>query len=500
MMNCFPVIYEGELFYSLIARYKRMTGITNKKSLRCDFYGKDVSLESVYFVIHADKIVSNLPMNTLIKPEDIIKNNSLYRFFTAFVDREEALEVLKSMRKDEGYNGFAKLGLIGSKVELNNRLKYCYRCVEEDIEKYGESYWRVLHQIPGVLTCEKHKVRLSESNVCSSNSRLEHICLDTISIKPNDFGLSDKIATLNDNYIKNVKYILENDIENKNKDFYNGFIIDRFRGKGVVSAGGNIKIDKFEMEFIEYYGQEYLNLMQSGIDVKQKSNWLRRFVRNDNKKRHPLRYLLILEFLGISFEEYITNKSVRGKLTSKVVHTPRLDIDEQRKRWLKFLAEHQGLSKSELKKLGKGLYTWLYRHDNQWFNDVTPKRKNGSNIENVKEWTSADNELLNRVKIAVSEMLSCEGKPIRLTKAAIRRHLSEGKSFNNKKLVRTNQYIYEITESNEVYWERKIKWAIEELYKEGLKVSRYKVQLKAGFGGTCQDKIKKLIDKILYEL
>ena len=42
MLNFFPRIYEGELLYSIVSRYKLKAGIINKKALMKDLYGKEV--------------------------------------------------------------------------------------------------------------------------------------------------------------------------------------------------------------------------------------------------------------------------------------------------------------------------------------------------------------------------------------------------------------------------------------------------------------------------
>jgi hypothetical protein len=68
--------------------------------------------------------------------------------------------------------------------------------------------------------------------------------------------------------------------------------------------------------------------------------------------------------------------------------------------------------------------------------------------------------------------------------------------FDNKKLIKTQQYIKEVTEDIHSYRIRKIKWAIEELYIREKNLTIYKVQLYAGFGGNNKE-MKKLIEKIM---
>ena len=86
MLNFFPRIYEGELLYSIVSRYKLKAGIINKKALMKDLYGKEVTLNSIYFPVHIEALISNMPPNIVINEKDIIENNTLFKIFSAFLD------------------------------------------------------------------------------------------------------------------------------------------------------------------------------------------------------------------------------------------------------------------------------------------------------------------------------------------------------------------------------------------------------------------------------
>jgi hypothetical protein len=70
--------------------------------------------------------------------------------------------------------------------------------------------------------------------------------------------------------------------------------------------------------------------------------------------------------------------------------------------------------------------------------------------------------------------------------------------FLNEKLVKTQRYLKAVTEDIEIYRVRKIKWAIAKMIKNGERLTVYKIQLKAGFGGGNKE-IKTLIQGLLEE-
>ena len=325
----------------------------------------------MYFPVHIKKLVSNIPVNALINEEDIIEKNTLYKIFTAFLDKERKAVIYNGMIEGEKFNAFQPLGLVGSKIIMKDKLYFCEKCMKEDIRKYGESYWRVIHQIPGVYTCNKHNVLLKESEVLSSNSRIEYSCLSE-SIRGKEVECRFEFMNINLKYVDMIEDLYKLDLEGKDKEFFDALYIDKLREKGFTSKNGSLKLREMEEAFIEFYSQEYLELMQSYIEVG--NSWLRRFIRKSKKQKHVLRHLLMIQFLGLTIEEVFSIEEVEGKGEYTYIPNPRLDREVQRERWLQVLRDNPGLNKSQYKKIGKGLYSWLYKNDNEWFENITPKK------------------------------------------------------------------------------------------------------------------------------
>lgn len=52
-------------------------------------------------------------------------------------------------------------------------IKFCSVCARDDLFNFGVSYWHLSHQIPGVESCSKHRIRLSHLEL-PTTSKLEH--------------------------------------------------------------------------------------------------------------------------------------------------------------------------------------------------------------------------------------------------------------------------------------------------------------------------------------
>lgn len=500
MINFFPVLYHDELLYSAVSRYKRMSGIISRKALESDLFNRSVGKLSVLFPQDINHFISNFPPYSKVTTKDIIMNHTMYPFYTAFLDHDKSTDIYGKMANKNARNIENIVGLAGNKVKPNSYLRYCPLCFKKDIEEIGESYWRRLHQTPGVFYCSQHQVLLKDSSVVINDSRVsdyvsaDHdVCNDqiTIDILPKGF------KELNLEYIKNCTFLFNN-AERKDLTFIINFYIDRLREEALASRGGTLYIERLTEAFLQLYPQEYLKLMNSFVDTNQKTNWLRLFVRHNKKNRSPLRHLLFLQFLDVGVNALFNCTAVTGKISTNTKRTPLYSLAERRKEWLNLIQEHPGANRSELKTIGKGLHTWIYTHDWEWYDQVTPKVQTRKKRLDPIDWKKRDQEGLKLAKKAFETLMNIEGKPVRITRRSIRRMMGANKWINHKNLVKTHEYINEIVEDIDSYRKRKIKWAIEEMVRLGRPLTIYKVQLFSGFSGDNRE-IKLLVEKILYE-
>jgi hypothetical protein len=502
MINFLPLIYKDELFFSIISRYKQICGMESKRALEMDLFKiyKRMGRKSVLFPQCLDTFTSNLPPTSILSIQEIITNHTMYPFYTAMLSEQKSQLVFNAMEKGCGKSIENMVGMAGSMVKSTNYLRYCPKCIEEDLEELGESYWRRLPQVPGALYCPTHKVLYKDSKVVITDCRNDFYCADEDSCDTDLIVDTNPIQFMifNLKYMENVSFLFKQDVNRKDLSFIINFYIDRLREKGIASKGGTLYIDKLMDDFLSFYPSNYLNLMQSSVDIEQEANWLRLFVRNNNKIRSPLRHLLFLQFLGISVEELFNEKSTNGKQTIAYKRTPHFDIEERRVKWLTIIKDNPGANRTQLKQLGKGLHTWIYLNDRVWYDKVTPRLKSRKQRPSDIDWGKRDEECLGLAKSAVENLLGVKGKPIRIMPSTIRRAIGVKRWFNHAKLQKTRQYIEGITETIESYRVRKIKWAIEDMIKQCEKLTVYKVQLKAGFGGGNKG-IRGIIASILRE-
>ena len=367
---------------------------------------------------------------------------------------------------------------------------------------YGESYWRRLHQVPGVLVCEKHMEPLTVSNIFANEMQRELICPDYECCQENITytGYHDRFIEHNVTYIENCKMLLNSVYESKSQEFIKNFYIDRLREMGLASSNGSIYMKDFQSEFIKFYGREYLKFMESDLDIDNSSNWLRLFIRSTNKNRSPMRHLLVLQFLVTEVSSLFESQKVVGKLESYKRYTPTLNREVRRESWLKLMEDHPGASRSKLKEMSGGLYSWIFRHDREWFESVTPRYRRKPKQMSGIDYKMMDDKLLIRAQTAVNDILASDEKPIRVTIGSVKRVGAITERVNSGKYPKTEAFIRESIEDTASYSFRRVKWAIIDLQKENIIITRYKVQIRAGLGGSgISEEMKQFIEESIRE-
>lgn len=381
MLNNFPSLYPDELFYSAVARYKQTNAIESKLGVERDIYGIDrhhkVS-KSVYFPQKLEVFVARCPFYIKLSVDELIWNHTMLPFYTAFMTEEKTAVVYDAIKCGNQASIENLVGIPMSKIKTPQFLRYCPCCYVEDLSNFGESYWRRLAQVPGVLYCPAHEVLYKDSSVDITSANLDYVCADNDVC---DEGLlNDETLSVykeqNRIYVQNVQWLMQNRIRLP-PNYMSSFYIDKLRESELTSYVGNIKITEFLEAFIAHYSAGYLEVMQSAVILDERNSWLKLFIRNTAKNRSPLRHLLVLQFLEVQLAQLFEMKQVVGKRKKKKGNrVPIYSIEERKEQWLMLLSEHSNANRKELSRINNGLFAWLRIHEREWFDEVTPKGRN----------------------------------------------------------------------------------------------------------------------------
>lgn len=301
----FPTPYPDELFYSICARYRKRVGDPSPKNLLQDLFGKNNVLASVDLPSHIGALVDRLPVGSKITAERLIMDHTMYPFYSAFLPPQQAKAVMEAMVSGSGKRIYAQSGVMASSIRNSPTFRYCPICFREDLEKFGELYWHRMHNIPGWDVCVKHGTWLNASKVLLRQTN-RHVFVEPTE----DNCPLDQVAYITDSRLLSHYYSIGNGIESlltqrfphRPLDWFQRHYETRLRQQNYSSpVSETVNQAKLQREFVQFYCNEFLERLQSRLQGE--FHWLASMTRKHRKSFHPLRHLLLMNFLGISLEE-----------------------------------------------------------------------------------------------------------------------------------------------------------------------------------------------------
>lgn len=623
MLGFFPTLYPGELLYSGIARYQIRSGNLSPKSNIEELFNSRTITATADLPCGLDSLVQNLPSHSSVTVENLIQNHTLYPFYAPFLPLKRAKQIQALMKSDRGGAIHTAAGIMASTIYTPRYFRFCPDCLQEDLSKYGETYWHRLNQIQGVLLCPVHKILLQNSQFpIQGFNKHQYEAASQINC-PSNVEESTFNKTVTQQLIKlaqNIAQLLENNYPSTTLDLlgkrYQTLLIKR----GYANITGRIKQKKLIDDFLGFYDTEFLEVLNSTVTYGDTSNWLAQIVRKHRKVFHPIRHLLTIQFLTDSIDNFFQNNEqyepfgrspwlclnaavehyrqpvitdlrishcleskkplgtficscgmiysrsgedkidadklrigriityghvwedklkelvevkklglrataralkvdsntikryvillgltpswTKNKLQSKPKQILLSDLDniKQNKReiWLNLQQENSRLSRTEIRKLAPDVYAWLYRNDKKWLNDNSLQlQRPTSSIDRI-DWNGRDEEILIQSQNVVNDLLKKE-KPVRITisrigaslglKALLEKHLD--------KLPRTKVYLNSVTETVEDFQIRRVRWAVEELERQGEAIMEWKIFRLSGLRENCSGKVRKAIEESL---
>lgn len=310
MLSFFPTPYTDELLYSIIARYHIRSGNTSPKQTIEELFNSRTVAAVIDLPSNITRLINNMPINSEYTEEELISKHTLYQFYTAFLPSSRAGMIFESMKSHNGGDIHMRAGIMASTIAPPSHFLFCPECLKEDIERYGETYWHRIHQIPGVLICPTHKILLQRSLVSVHGENKheffpasEKNCIDNSS-DLYSVDVTENLFTLS----KDIEYLLNKNIERKEFEWFRRHYVSKLIEMDLATAKGRVRQRELIDGFRNFYGAEVLAIVQSDINYDEENNWLSSLVRKPKKSTHPIRHLLFLRYLGISLEEIFERK------------------------------------------------------------------------------------------------------------------------------------------------------------------------------------------------
>jgi predicted transcriptional regulator len=308
MLHWFPTPYPDELLYSVLARYHVWSGNTSPKMTTEELFGKR-TVRSVWD-LPANLNVLLSQLGPYWDADQLINNHTMYPYYAAFLLPKQAKLVKKSMLDNKGSTIHTRIGVSASNVKVKTNLLACSDCIKEDMDTYGETYWRRVHQAPGVFVCPKHERVLEETTVSVKAQNQHEFIVATPDVhrtKVDLDGLNKEEVQLLFDISKESDSLLNNTRLQANDNTIRSKYLELLKQKGYASVNGMVKRDRLYKSFGSKFSDRCLELLQSSVMFAE-TDWLTMIFQKHRKSFHPLRHLLVMMFLETDLDHLFGKK------------------------------------------------------------------------------------------------------------------------------------------------------------------------------------------------
>lgn len=301
MLSFFTDPYPDELLYSVFARYHFYSGNIDLKDTLSELFGKNSAIPSFEIGSHLRFLCNALGGS--YSPDRLIQEHTIFPFYAPFLPGNRKRELLEDINSSDGKGIYTKLGIVAGSICKKDSIYYCSACAREEIEIHGEAYIHREHQLQGVLMCPHHGQFLKKYSMKKhENSRVAYARLDGSLLDLTDSRLFEKEYPANYQeqllqISKAAYYLLSNDLNHISK----AEVLLRYKyllyEKDLATNRLRVKQDELHEMVVGYYGNELLEILESGLDKNDEYNWLRVATREVTRTVHPLRHILLILFL-----------------------------------------------------------------------------------------------------------------------------------------------------------------------------------------------------------
>lgn len=309
MLAYFPTPYPDELLFSVVSRLAEIMQFPNSSDFSRVVYGRYRNRILIDLPNYLDYLLTVLPPGNEMTLNRLLTEHTLFPFYQPFVPVERAEKLKEVMRgqNQERQGPYTYLGLRTWIVKLPQFFRFCPECVKADRIQYGQTYWHRVHHVPGVHICPRHGSILQDSSIPVYYRPPSHLhisaeqSLTHINSVPEHFPFSTyKILR---ELAEDAYWLLTHPHHQVTVASFRHRFKLLLTDHKLVTQAGKIRSSAFLAAFWNHYSPELLQFLGCPLEHDNHTAWPRQTVTVQWLK-HPLQYLLIIRWLGLSIEEF----------------------------------------------------------------------------------------------------------------------------------------------------------------------------------------------------
>lgn len=384
---------------------------------------------------------------------------------TELIDRFTLLPLYRPFLREKRYSGACttmagnsgaglkmSLGITASRFQKHASLRFCEVCAREDAEACGTAYWHRIHQAIGNCVCPRHgQVLRAVRFPDGSDWRCMLLPDEAVGLPVMDSHggtASLDVAQMQMWGLEHTSHV-------------QGLLAGHFL-RHRLDEMGFISSSRIREQALRAFLTPRLLISPSEDafeEMVHSCDWIFQALRGRTAAVQPFKFYFLCWLLDVKLERLanpypIADSDLKGRSRGSASASPAPETQIELHR-LAFS------SSANLRCHDKPGYAWLYRHDRKWLAQYVASHPFVRSRQALIDWDARDLALADELAIANDLIRSVEGKPQKVTRAALSRRVANGHDFlrNPHLFPLSTSLLHDLLESDHDHQIRKIMWA-----------------------------------------
>lgn len=449
----FPQPFPDESLYSLAVRYHKLAANQGYRATSQELFGSYSRTCGSILPCCLEALSERL--RGAFSVGELIERFTLLPLFLPFLDDEKGRDAAVLMGGNRGTGLKMALGITASRFLQHASFRYCESCVREDILECGSAYWHRIHQASGTCICPRHSEVLQAIRFPGwSDWRCMLLPGESAGTPVMDCGDHSGAVAIAHMQLWGL------DHPNEMKTILAGNLLrNRLDEMGFIRSG------RIREQMLRDFLTRRLRCSPSAAEFEEmvrSAEWVFQILRRQGRTVQPFKFYFLCWLLDLELEHLKTYRLEDVNRAGIVVRPDEpnnlIPDDDLHARRIAFAKS------TNLKCHDKPGYQWLYRHDREWLARYVAGNPYHRDRRILIDWQSRDSALALELAKAKTMILSVDGKPQQVTRAALCRRVLNAHAFLKMPdhFPMSTRLMAGLLESTHDHQLRKIRWAIRE--------------------------------------
>ena len=294
---CFPNPIDGELLYGLLARHRHMAGSAPAAVHSGELFGRSAAVATFDLPGGLSTLADNLPIASGLGATQLLAR-TMYPYYAAHQPDDVRAVAEAELRSGTAPSAHNRLGVNAFAVRPFDALRYCPRCVSDQVARFGEGTWLCAHQAPGVTVCIRHGCLIETSGVTRVVAGRHGYLRPNASLSEGrshnapDGTVGQRLSAIAADTTALWKCPPAPVTLPGRRDAYR----ERLDAVGLMRSPGKVDMRGLLDAFRSYWGPAFGHLPEA-CRIDDHGGWLAAIVRTHRKAFHPLLHIMFERFL-----------------------------------------------------------------------------------------------------------------------------------------------------------------------------------------------------------